>query len=294
MDRQKVLNIAKLVLKLGFTTLLIWLVFQKIDFKQVKLIFLKSNPLFIIGAFLLLIASQVISSWRLKGFLYATNIPVPFLSNLRLYSLGLFYNSFLPGGIGGDAYKIFLLRARYKTPAKQILIAILLDRISGLWAITMLATIFLSLLRFDFIPDYLLPVMFITATILYYVVIYYFFRKFTHNFFPGHLKASLAQSLQVLSIVFILLSQHFTGEFFPYLLSFLVSSIATAIPVSIGGAGVREFVFLKLSGVLHFDPTLAIFTTLTFYLLSLMVSLPGVWFVVKRNEWSISSKELGK
>jgi hypothetical protein len=40
--------------------------------------------------------------------------------NLRLYFLGLFYNVLLPGGIGGDGYKIFMSEAKHiKFPAKN-------------------------------------------------------------------------------------------------------------------------------------------------------------------------------
>ena len=114
MAKKKYWNIIKLLLKLGFTTLLGYLVFQKIDFQQVKSIFMKSGPGYIIAALLSYFASQVISSWRLLGFLRSIGLHLGFGFNLRLYMLGMFYNVFLPGGIGGDGYKIYLLRKKFR------------------------------------------------------------------------------------------------------------------------------------------------------------------------------------
>lgn len=59
------------------------------------------------------------------------NIRIPNLQNLKLYALGMFYNLFLPGGSGGDGYKVYLLRKLYKAPVKHLLSAVLLDRING-------------------------------------------------------------------------------------------------------------------------------------------------------------------
>jgi glycosyltransferase 2 family protein len=283
MDKKKIWNITKLIFKLCLTTLLIWLVFQKINYEQVKSVFRRSNPLFIFFALVLLLLSQVVSSWRLMGFLHAGGIPISFRSNLRLYFLGLFYNNFLPGGIGGDGYKIYFLRNTYKKPVKSIFLSIILDRISGLCAICIIGSLFLWLLQVWFISNYSLLLIIVLVAVLYYMLIRYFLPGYAEYFLTGHLKAIIAQSLQVLSIVMILLSQHFSGSFTPYLFSFLLSSIAAAVPVSIGGAGIREYVMLNIATVLPIDATLAVFMTLTFYILSLLVSAPGLWYVWKKS-----------
>jgi len=151
MERKKIRNILTFILKLSITAFLIWLVFRKINYTEVRSIFLRSNLIFIFIAFVCLVLSQIISSWRLMGFLHATGIPISFRSNLRLYFMGLFYNSFLPGGIGGDGYKIYFLHRRYKKPVKKIFVSILSDRVSGLWAICILGSLFFSLLPVPFV-----------------------------------------------------------------------------------------------------------------------------------------------
>ena len=66
MAKKKYWNIIKLLLKLGFTTLLGYLVFQKIDYQQVKSVFLNSSPGYIVAAFLSYFASQCNTRRRLR------------------------------------------------------------------------------------------------------------------------------------------------------------------------------------------------------------------------------------
>ncbi len=284
MAKKKYWNIIRLLLKLGFTVLLIYLVFQKIDIRQVKSVFLQSKPGFIIVALVCYFVSQVISSWRLLGFLQSIGIGAGFGFNLRLYMLGMFYNVFLPGGIGGDGYKIYILRKKFQLPTKKIFLSLLLDRVSGLWAIGFLAvslTFFLP--SFKSIEWW--PVVFIAGSILYYFVYRYLFSAYLENLIRAHAKAILVQSLQLLSVFFILLSQDFGGNPSAYLFSFLLSSLATIVPISIGGLGIREYVIVHAAAFFNLDQPLAVFTTLCFYVLSTLSALAGAWFVYRSKEF---------
>ncbi len=51
--------------------------------------------------------------------------------NLRLYYTGMFYNLFLPGGVGGDVYKVMVLKKR-ELSILSATKATLLDRVTGL------------------------------------------------------------------------------------------------------------------------------------------------------------------
>lgn len=78
-----------------------------------------------------------------------------------------------------------------------------------------------------------------------------------------------------------MIGQDFTGKYSPYLLSFLISALATIIPISIGGAGIRETVFLQLTKVFPMDESLATFLPGTFYIISLIVALLGIYYVIR-------------
>jgi len=223
----------------------------------------------------------VVSSSRLQSFFRSIDLKLDNRFNFRLYMLGLFYNFLLPGGLGGDGYKIYLLNRTYKMPAKKVFWAIMFDRLSGLWAIGLI-TVGLIFLIPQIDIHIAIPLgIFIAASAIYYFVAYYFFREYTKYFFAGHAKAVVVQGLQVLAIIFILFSQNFQGKYSPYLLSFLISALATIVPITVGGAGIRETVFTQLTKVFPMDKSLAVFLPGSFYLISLIVALFGIYYVLR-------------
>lgn len=280
---KKIWDAVKSPLKILLALTLIYLVFQKIDLKELKELFLTSNLFFIFLAFVAYLASQMVASWRLLSFLKSIGINVSLLFNFKLYLLALFYNSY--GGIGGDGYKIYLLRKRFQKPTKKIFFAILLDRVSGLWAIGFLFTALIILIPEIDIPWYFLVSALAGATGVYYIVLQKFFKEYNENFNKAHLKAIIVQSLQLLSVICILLSQNFNGKFSPYLFSFLVSSIAAIVPISAFGFGTREYVMIHISEFFNMQQSLAVFLTFTFSILSTIVAFSGLWFVYRSKEF---------
>ncbi|WP_207424050.1 lysylphosphatidylglycerol synthase transmembrane domain-containing protein [Desertivirga brevis] len=286
MDKKKLSNAAKILLKIGVTILLIYLISRKIDLVQVKDIFLKSDPLYIFLALVAYCLSQVFSSWRLLDFLRSIGMDISYGYNLRLYLLGLFYNVFLPGGIGGDGFKIYILRKKYQLPTKRIFLALLLDRLSGLWAIGTLCVILIILIPQVKIAVALPIVALMLGTLVYYIVLKKFFPDYSRCFLPAQGKALIVQSFQLLAVICILLSQQFVGKFSPYLFSFLVASVATVIPVTFGGFGLREYVMTHASGVFNMNQSLAVFVTLAFFIISTIAALPGMYFVYRSSEFA--------
>lgn len=279
--KQKLWNITKTILKIVITAALLYYVFKKVPFGSVEARFIHANYWWMLAGVVFYFASMVASSWRLLSFFKSINLRLDSRFNFRLYLLGIFYNFLLPGGIGGDGYKIYLLNKTYKLPAKKVFWAILFDRLSGLWAIGL---IIVSLKIF--IPqidiNIAIPLtIFVVGSIVYYVVVRVFFKEFGKHFFKGHAKAVVVQSFQVLTIIMILLGQDFTGKFAPYLLAFLVSALAAVVPINIGGAGARELVFQKSAGFFHIDASLGIYLSISFFLISLLVALSGIYYLIR-------------
>ncbi len=283
MDKKRLWNKLKTPLKIGVTAILMYYVFQKIDLRDVKRLFISSNLFFLALAFGAFILSQLVSSWRLLGFLKAININVNFWYNFRLYMLGMFYNIY--GGIGGDGYKVYLLRKRFEQPTKRIVLALLLDRISGLWALGFICFVLVIMIPRLQIPLFVSVGTLLAGTLAYYFILRKFFYDYSRNFLKTHAKATAVQSLQLLSVILILLAQDFSGKFSPYLFSFLVSSVAAIIPISAFGFGTREYVMTHASSIFEMNQALAVFVTLTFSFISSIVSIAGVWFVFKSKEF---------
>jgi uncharacterized membrane protein YbhN (UPF0104 family) len=279
--KQRLWNVVKTILKIGVTSILLYWVFSKVPFSEVKNRLINANYWWMFAAVLSYALSMVISSWRLLSFFKCIDLRLDPLFNFRLYLLGIFYNLLLPGGIGGDGYKIYLLHKNYNLSTKKVFWAILFDRLSGLWAIGLI----IVTLKI-FIPQIEIHIaiplaIFLVGSIIYYVVVKIFFKDFTKHFFKGHLKAILVQSFQVLAIIFVLLGQDFHDKFAPYLLSFLLSALAAVVPISVGGAGVREYIFKELAGIFDMNVGLAVFLSVSFYLISLLVAMSGLYYVIR-------------
>jgi uncharacterized membrane protein YbhN (UPF0104 family) len=278
--KDRLWSATKLILKFAITSALLYYVFSKVDFKEITGRMAHANYLWMAAAVFFYFLSMVASAWRLLSFFKSINLNLNTRFNFRLYLLGIFYNFLLPGGIGGDGYKIYLLKKRFKLPTKKVFWAIFFDRLSGLWAIGL---IIVSLKIF--IPQIEIHIaiplgIFVIGSGIYYFVVKKFFSDFGEHFFKGHAKAVLVQSLQVICIIMVLLGQDFNGKFAPYLLSFLLSSLAAVVPVTIGGIGARETIFQKLSPIFHLDVGLAVYISISFYLISLLVALTGIYFLI--------------
>ncbi|HEY0246278.1 MAG TPA: lysylphosphatidylglycerol synthase transmembrane domain-containing protein, partial [Mucilaginibacter sp.] len=236
-------SIAKLLLKIGATGLLLYYVLSKINFDKVKGLIEQSNPWWMVAAIFTYFISIIISASRLLSFFKSIGLHIGWKFNLRLYMLGIFYNLCLPGGIGGDGYKIYLLNKRYKQPAKKVFWAILLDRLSCFWAIG-----FITVVLIIFLPQLKIPIVlawgvFLVGTAVYYFVAYKFFNDYIKHFWEAHAKAIGVQAFQVLTILLVMVGLNHDGKFAPYLSAFLASSMAAVVPFSIGGLGFREFIF---------------------------------------------------
>ncbi len=279
MDRKRAWNIIKLVLKLAVTGLTLWIVYNKVDLNALSRIWNNAIVWLFAPALLFFGLSQLISSFRLLNFFKNIKLPISVKHNIILYIQGMFYNIFLPGGIGGDGYKILTLRNQYNTASKQIFSAVFFDRLSGLWALG-----FLIVLLSLFVPlfnDYTLPIagVFVAGSIIYYFIIHFFFRIHSARFFKTHFLALLVQSCQLVSVAFILSALGCHEFYLAYLTIFLLSSLSTLFPFSIGGLGAREIAIVWAASMLQLNKDLAVSVSLCFYFISAVLSLSGIFVV---------------
>ncbi|MDN5285094.1 MAG: hypothetical protein JWR38_1368 [Mucilaginibacter sp.] len=277
----KLWNVVKVILIIVVTGGLLYWVFSKVPFAKIKFRLAHANRAWLSAAILCYVGSMLFSSWRLLSFFKSIGLKLDWRFNLRLYFLGLCYNVLLPGGIGGDGYKIYLLHKTYKLPTKKVFWAILFDRLSGFWAIGAIVVGLIILIP-SFPYHLAIPLSIVSVgSVIYYFVARKFFRDYTHNFFSGHLKAIGVQSMQLLTIICLLLAQDFNGKFAPYLLSFLFSSLAAVIPFSLGGGGIRDALFLTLARQFSLVEDMAVYLSLSFYLISIVVALIGIYYVLR-------------
>lgn len=281
MKKNKALEISKNIFKVIVTFGALYWVIRKIDFNELKNALVDCNWGFLLMAFFSYIISQLIASSRLNSFFKAIKLFLTERYNLRLYQLGLLYNFFLPGGIGGDGYKVYFLKKEHQVKGRKVLSAVFFDRLSGLWA---LGTIICGLIIFMprlAIPNYLTLSVAIIVTASYYFVLHTFFKDFAKKFISTHIKAIGVQSFQVIAAIFILYSLNFEDKFSPYLLIFLASSLVSIVPSIGGGVGLRELVMIYGATYLQINTHTAVLLSLFFYIISLSTATSGIYYIFK-------------
>lgn len=278
----------KAFIKIFLSGLALYYVFTKIDINQVATTFRDVNYFLLIPALVFFIASKVVSAWRLNYFFDAINIKLTNKSNYRLYLLGMFYNLFLPGGIGGDGYKVWLLNKKYKLKVKDLFWSVMLDRVNGVFALFLLALIIIPFLNVSYQIKGGAILLFALSVIAYIFINKKFFARFYKVIIPTTLFSLGVQILQIVSALFILFANDSYSNLESYIFLFLISSIVAALPITIGGIGSREITFLFGAKILNLDITLSVSLSLIFYFITLLVSTAGIYYSLKPEALDIT------
>ncbi|MFL0682391.1 MAG: YbhN family protein [Algoriphagus aquaeductus] len=279
-------NQLKTVLKLLLTGLALYLVFRKIDMEQLSQLTKSIHWFWLIPAGVLFILSKVATAIRLNRYFENIGIQLSESQNWRLYLIGMFYNLFLPGGIGGDGYKVYLLSRQFKTPVKKLLQAALLDRLGGLVAIVfLLFGLFLMVeVKLEFLESPAWNALMIAGLVLtipaFWLVQKLFFKDFLPSFWSGNAWSFAGQVAQLICAWFILKALGIHETILAYQLVFLLSSIVAVMPLTIGGVGARELVFVYAHSYAGIEETAAVAFSLIFFLISALVSLAGSFIQV--------------
>jgi uncharacterized membrane protein YbhN (UPF0104 family) len=283
-------------LKLFISATLIYFIFTKINLKDVLATLRTSNLFYLLIALILFAFSKVIASFRLNLYFHEIGIKLTQKSNLKLYLLGMFYNLFLPGGIGGDAYKGYIIQKKYKVGAKKTAAVLILDRLSGMLLLFVYACMLAVILKQDYINQF--KWVFIICIPLSIIVFWYLNKQFFNYtlavFWKSTGYSALVQLSQLITVWCILKALSIQMDTVAYLFVFLISSIVSVLPLTIGGIGSRELTFLYGAKWLSLDANTSVSISLVFFLITALISLFGIYYHFnkpKLEEISISKDE---
>ncbi|MBE9518193.1 MAG: flippase-like domain-containing protein [Bacteroidetes bacterium] len=276
----KLPSYVKVFVKLAITVAALWYVFSRLELQEVLGTIAQSKFLYLAGALILFVLSKMVSSLRLNKFLVSTGIHISERANMKLYLQGMYYNLFLPGGIGGDGYKIYLLNRKYEVRTRKIFWAVMMDRIIGVVALFCMAVVL-----FCFIPGmgkyaWYIWILIPIAISISYLAFRRFFPYLLRVFRISNLLSIVVQLLQLCSALLILLSLKVPGSLEGYLFVFLISSMVAVLPLTIGGIGSREFTFMLGAQWLGLDLNLSIALSLLFYLITAFSSFWGIIYSI--------------
>ena len=279
--RKKLITLLKIVVSAA----LIYFIFTKINVQDVAKALKGSNPFYLVAAVLLVGLSKMFAAFRLNLYFHQIGVKITQLSNLKLYLLGMFYNLFLPGGIGGDAYKGYVVQKQFNAGTKKVIGVLLLDRLSGMLLIIIYALLLAASL--DWSNTYaFFNWAYLVLTPLGIFVFWWINKKwFSYAikvFWGSFFYSAALQLVQILAVFCIMKALSVHTDEFAYLFIFMVSSIVSVIPLTIGGFGSREVTFLYGSLLFALDQDVSVGISLTFMVITAFISLMGMLYHFKK------------
>ena len=272
------------VLKVVISAALIYFIFTKLNFEEVIQTLRNADFTYLLLALLFVLGSKILASLRLNLYFRQLEVYLTQKNNLKLYLLGMFYNLFLPGGIGGDAYKGYIIKKQFAVNTKKVIAVLVLDRLSGLLIIALYTCILGIILQNNQLDDF--KIFFAIAIPLGVLLFWFFNKKFFSYVLPVLWKSvgysALVQGLQIISILLLLKALGIDTNIMAYLLIFLVSSIVSVIPLTIGGIGSREVTFLYGATLFGLEINTSVGISLLFFLITAVISLTGIKYHFKK------------
>ena len=227
---------------------------------------------------------ELLATIRWQRLLRIQNITLRWLQTFSIVMIGLFFNLFLPGLIGGDVIRLYFSVKLLPQRKVCVALSIVMDRLLGLCSIVLLAAAAIGLrfhwlarspqtLHITYIALGLLGLGLVGALALFYGVSFRFVRKLTEQIGFRESIKDAAKALKVyrsaptaMSVLFLITIASHLAYYLSYycavqslqpqaapiptalsVLSImpLVNTI-TSVPISVGGLGVRETLFQQL------------------------------------------------
>ena len=300
------------------STVLIVLLFAKLGVHDIISQLASANLKWLLAAMIVFSISNFLGSFQWFLLLKSKGIHLPFLKVVSFYYVGLFFNNFLIGYIGGDAVRIYDI-TKYSGDSSKAISTVFFDRFVGFVLLTTLALcaalFWQNMLQSQTVL--LSTLLIFISWILSFILIFnekfakkvgYFLKFFLPSKINGKLKEiytninSFKNSKSTLiSILFISLCVQFLRVLvhylaalsvglhvhFKYFLIFIpIIALLASLPISIGGIGVREGSGVSLfSNVPFFQPEIVVAMEFLAYLIGLICALPGgVLFMLRKEK----------
>jgi len=276
------------------------------------------NRLWLAAAFACFGPMLGLCAWRWQLLLRVQGIYLPWWQSLQLGLVGHFFNSFLLGMTGGDVVKIYY--ATLAAPEKKAAagLSVIVDRLYGLVVLLVIATV-LCIAQFQFLTArsdtsaavYL--TLFIAATTFVIGLLSFRLAAISdavrkrgwwekmpmHKMFDHLIEAYerygrawkensgaflisvVNHSLGMILAYCIVLALHLDVPFWKFVSILPILNLLIALPISVGGLGVREGLSVILFSLMGLSKEHAVTFALTFFTVTLAWSLVGSVFYLR-------------
>lgn len=273
-----------LLAKILFTLGSIFVVIQSINVNQLIHYVKQVDYYLIILSLLSLNIGQIISALRLRYYIQASNISCSKYFAISLYYIGMLFNLILPGGVGGDGYKMILIKRIFKNSFGNSVRIILSGRANGLFALlihTYILALFSDIaIKTDYLPQ-LLTFGIVICCVTYFIFSSTILKEQLNTTIVACWYSLFVQLFAMISAYFLFIGLGVPNDkIVNYIFLFMCSSVVSVIPISIAGIGLRELSFLYGSNMLGIDPELGIGFSLLYFTINSIISLSGSYFYI--------------
>jgi uncharacterized membrane protein YbhN (UPF0104 family) len=289
----------------------VWFVLHEYDLFGVLPRLLERGQGWLALGFGILIAQPAVAAVRWHSILRSLRLPMPIGAVVRIFYVMAFLNSFLPGGLGGDTLRVWLLR-RNPHGIATALNSVLIDRLVVVLALLLAAVAAQPLLWLQVANPFLLVAiggaalsmiaaicvaLFLVPTIHWPIfgrllpILHAVSRDLRLVFLDitglsSAMVAAFASNLLLVAAAFAL--AHGAGidvGVVSWLVVMSVVLLVSALPISVGGWGTRELAMVYMLGLFAVPPDLAAAVSIQFGLCSTVASLVGapVWAMLDQN-----------
>lgn len=302
------------ILKGGLTLFAFWIVFRGIELEHLLHIIQTQDRTMLLEAVLVMILQIILGGerWRLVLNAMAPLGSVIFrvIPCQRIYYIGSFFTCCLPGTVGGDVIRIWLVKDEGIATSHAIN-SVVIDRMIALACIGILVLIMLPWAQ-EIVP---IPLWLVyAASLLLTVAGYYLLRvmesrlsRWQHvhvvswllHFLKGIHQLMSKRKLFVVAIIMALTAHScyaISGYFLARSLGldmsvvqsltfFPIIMLVTTIPISIGGWGVREASTVALLGLIGIGQEAAFILSIQLGVLLMLVCVPAgfIWLLQRKR-----------
>jgi len=108
-----------------------------VSYKEIFSIFAVSDKYYLVIAFLLFVSCNLIAVFRWKYILRKLGVKVDFGTTFYLFYAGMYFNLLVPSFVAQDIFRGKVLSARFRADTGKVASSVLMDRFSGMMAISL-------------------------------------------------------------------------------------------------------------------------------------------------------------
>jgi uncharacterized membrane protein YbhN (UPF0104 family) len=290
-------KIALISIKVALSAVALFVILRRLSVSDILSRIPEAHPAYVAAALLaaLITVPLVGARWRLiAGTL---GFPISQADATRATFAGLFVGQILPGAIGGDVIRGWLVWGP-GTLARPLVTSLILDRLSALVAVFLLIVASLPGL-FPYFPDEIYPLLWAGGggTILLAACSTLLWRRFGPRIraLLGPIAAvpvcvvvaALAYSVAVHGLT--ILSAYFLAQSLgvearlTWMLIMPIVILAISVPISINGWGIREGLMAYMGARVGLSEPDAVMISLCMGFVAILASIPGLWFWLAKN-----------